>query len=84
MTTAIVQRPRRKAHLATWRGTEWWTVCDLVVAADATATSLEDAVGTIDRQAGAVCAHCHRLILMADAAHQLGVGRLLASLELGA
>lgn len=84
MSAAIVQRPRRKAHLATWQGTEWWTVCDLVVAADAKATPLAEAVGTIDRQAGEVCAHCHRIILMADVAHQLGVGRLLTSLDVAA
>lgn len=82
---ALVQRPRRKMHLASLHGAVWVTVCDLDVLADGAAvTTLQEAVGTIDSRAGDVCAHCHRLILMADVAHQLGVGRLVASLELTA
>jgi hypothetical protein len=53
VSAAMVQRPRRKAHLATAVGAEWWTVCDLVLQAEGTtATPLEDAVGTIDRAGG--------------------------------
>ena len=51
---------------------------------DVVVTTLEDAVGTIDSRAGDVCQDCHRLILMADVAHRIGVGRLVASLDLTA
>lgn len=86
MTAALVQRPRRKIHLAGLAGDRWLSVCDRVALPleGTTATPLEDAVGTIDEHAGQVCRDCHRLILMADAAHQLGVGRLVAGLEVAA
>ena len=83
---ALVQRPRRKMHLAGRRDGAWWAVCDRVVLEqdDVVVTTLEDAVGTIDSRAGDVCQDCHRLILMADVAHRIGVGRLVASLDLTA
>lgn len=85
MSAAIVQRRGRKAHLASQQPSgEWWTVCDLVVAADAAVTPLEVAAGTIDAHASDVCAHCRRLILMADVAHRLGVGRLVRTLDVAA
>lgn len=88
IAAALVQRPRRKVHLAAWSGREWWPVCDVTtIAADApglAVTALEEAVGTIDAHAADVCAHCRRLILMADVAHRIGVGRLVAGLEVAA
>jgi hypothetical protein len=84
MTAALVQRPRRKVHLAGLSGGLWLSVCDRVALAPegTTVTPLEDAVATIDGRASEVCTDCRRLILMADAVHRLGVGRLVASLEL--
>jgi hypothetical protein len=83
---ALVQRPRRKIHLAGLRDGAWWAVCDRVVlpAEGTQATPLEEAVGTVDERAGDVCRDCHRIILMADVVHRFGVGRLLASLEVAA
>jgi hypothetical protein len=81
---ALVQRPRRKMHLASAAGDAWLTACDRDVAGDATVLQLEDALAGIEDRAGDVCAHCHRLILMAGLVHRLGLGRLLASLELTA
>lgn len=82
---ALVQRPRRKIHLASRHDLgAWLTVCDREVAVDAAATPLEEALGTIDDRAGDVCVHCHRLILMAGVVHRAGLGALLASLEVAA
>lgn len=83
MTAALVRRPHRKVHLAGLAGGLWLSVCDRVALEPegTTVTPLEDAVGTIDAHAADVCTDCRRLILMADAAHQLGVGRLVASLD---
>lgn len=85
MTAALVRRPRRKMHLGTLHGADWWTVCDRIVPADGAAvTQLQDAVGTIDAQSGVVCVDCHRIILMAGVVHQLGIGQLVASLDVAA
>jgi hypothetical protein len=86
VTAALVQRPGRKMHLAGLEAGLWLSVCDRVALPleGTRVTPLEAAVGTIDQQAGQVCRDCHRLILMADAAHQLGLGRLVASLEVAA
>jgi hypothetical protein len=83
---ALVQRPRRKMHLAGLDAGRWLSVCDRVALPleGTDATPLEDAVGSIDERAGDVCRDCHRIILMADVVHRFGVGRLLASLEVAA
>lgn len=83
---ALVQRPRRKVHLAGLEAGLWLSVCDRVAlpVEGTDATPLEDAVGSIDERAGDVCRDCHRIILMADVVHRFGVGRLVASLEVAA
>ena len=63
----MVQRPRRKMHLASRHDAgAWVTVCDRYVAADAAVTPLEDQA-TVTAHADQVCVHCHRLLLMAAA-----------------
>lgn len=82
---ALVQRPRRKMHLASRTPDgAWLTVCDRDVAADARVTELDDALGTIDGHADQVCVHCHRLILMAAYVGRDRVAALVASLAVAA
>lgn len=81
---ALVRSGRRKLHLASLHGATWIPVCDVVdvPAAGAIVTPLEEAIGTVDDDAAGLCAHCHRLILMAGYVGRDRVARLVASLEL--
>lgn len=75
---ALVQRPRRKIHLASIGAgeAEWLTFCDLVVPAAGASFWTADAVQIADERAADVCAHCHRLLLLSallTAEHALDV-----------
>lgn len=76
----MVQRPRRRMHLASRPGDAgaWVTVCDRDVQADAAVTPLEDAAARPDVLADQVCVHCFRLLLMADVVAQITTLRVLA------
>lgn len=77
---ALVQRPRRKMHLAASSGRSWLSLCDRVeLPIEGTpATALGDALGTIDEHAEHVCVDCRRLILFAA---YVGRHRVAAFLE---
>lgn len=65
---AIIQRPRRKKHLATTKpGLDYWaTTCDRPIDIDGTAFQpIDDIVGTIDRTDPALCTDCARMIVFA-------------------
>jgi len=63
---ALVQRPRRKIHLASIAAGDsvWLTFCDLIVAADGATFWIDDAEQIADERPSDVCAHCHRMILI--------------------
>lgn len=64
---ALVQRPRRRMHLARSHGPEWWTVCDRIVqGAGARVLPVDLAlVGTVEQHADQLCAECHRMLVFA-------------------
>lgn len=63
---ALVQRPRRKMHLASIAAgdTEWLTYCDLIVQAPGANFWVEDSEQIADERPEQVCAHCARFILL--------------------
>lgn len=65
---ALVQRPRRKIHLASIAAgdPEWLTFCDLFVTADGATFWIGDADTVAEEREEELCAHCHRLLMLAQ------------------
>jgi hypothetical protein len=63
---ALVQRPRRKAHLASIAAGEtvWLAFCDRDIEADGALFWIDDAEEHADQHPDEVCAHCTRFILL--------------------
>lgn len=76
-TIALVQRKRRRMHVASISNGDrnWITICDLDVAADSAAFWSWDAEQAVEEHADQLCAHCHRMILMAAYLVQVGATR---------
>lgn len=73
-TIALVQRKRRRMHVASI-GTgdpAWITICDLDVTADGAQFWSWDAEQAVEDHADELCAHCQRMILMASYLVQVG------------
>jgi hypothetical protein len=66
-TRALVQRPRRRMHVASISAgdTNWVTICDRDVLADGAKFWVHDADTIIDDHADELCATCYRLVLFA-------------------
>ena len=66
-TRALVQRPRRKAHIASIAGgeTTWLAICDRVVPADGASFWIYDAAEHVTEHGEQLCADCYRLVLLA-------------------
>lgn len=64
---ALVQRPRRKMHVASIGPGEvaWTTICDRLVAADGAGFAMADAPEIGEEHAEQLCADCYRLVLLA-------------------
>lgn len=81
---AIIQRPRRKKHLAVTRpGSDTWDTlgsCRLTIPVDRTDhVSIDGAasVGTLEAQDVSVCCHCLHLIAFAHVLNRTTNGTLL-------
>ena len=82
---ALVQRPRRRMHLASKHGEEWWTVCDRIVPAAGTAVfpvdlALVGSVALQPEQTAQLCAECERMITFAGtvaALNRASIGKRL-------
>jgi hypothetical protein len=65
---ALIQRPRRKKHLASTKpGLGYWaTLCDRPIQLEGTDFApLQDVIGTIDRNDLTVCIECARMVVFA-------------------
>lgn len=76
-TIALVQRKRRRMHVASigTHDTTWITICDLDVHADGAQFWSWDAEEAVEEHADQLCSHCHRMILMASYLVQVGAAQ---------
>lgn len=66
-TVALVQRPRRKMHLASIAAGEssWLAFCDRPVLAAGATPSNPDMATALEQHGAALCADCTRLLMLA-------------------